>query len=113
MRWQLVIDVRVQPEKDEMGNIVVDEATTNHGPGKYLPRGPTCIYKGRTIPCATYVSESGGITVDIIVAVITVLDKLGVFPRDSRITPVMLIYGHSSMLVPKFLTYIKKITIIN
>ena len=48
MRWQLGINVRVQPEKDEMGNIVFDEATTNHGPGKYLPGGPTCIYNGKT-----------------------------------------------------------------
>ena len=39
--WQSGIDVRVQPEKDEMGNIVFDKATTNHGPGKYLPGGPT------------------------------------------------------------------------
>ena len=34
VRWQLGINVRVQPEKYEMRNIVFDEATTNHGPGK-------------------------------------------------------------------------------
>ena len=89
-----------------MGKVVFDKATTNHGPGKYLPRGPTCIYKGRTIPCATYVGESGGITADILVAVITVLDELDVLPRDSGITPFMLIDGHSSRLDPKFLKYI-------
>ena len=72
----------MQPEKDEMGNIVFDKATTNHGPGKYLPGGPTCIYNGKMIPCATYVSESSGITADIIVAVLTVLDELDVFPRE-------------------------------
>ena len=84
----------MQPEKDEMGNIVFEEATTNHGPGKYLPWGLTCIYNGKTIPCATYVSESDGITADILVAVLTVLDELDVFPRDSGITPFMLIDGH-------------------
>ena len=84
----------MQLEKDEKGNIVFDEATKNYGPGKYLPGGPTCIYNGKQIPCATYVSESGGITADILVAVLTVLDELDVFPRDSGITPFMLINGH-------------------
>ena len=41
MRWQSGIDVQVQPEKDEIVNIVSDKATTKHGPGKYLPGGPT------------------------------------------------------------------------
>ena len=71
---QLGIDVRVQPEKGEMGNVVLDKATTNHGPGKYLPGGPTCIYNGKMIPCATYVSESGRITAVILVDILNVLD---------------------------------------
>ena len=58
------------------------------------------------ILCAKYVSESGGITADILVAVLTVLDELDAFPRDIRITPFMLIDGHPSRLDPKFLTYI-------
>ena len=95
VRWQSGIDVRVQPEKDEMGNVFFDKATTNYGPGKYLPGEPTCIYNGKTIPCATYVSESGGITADIIFSVLTVLDELDVFPRDRGITPFMLIDDHS------------------
>ena len=107
MCWKSGIDVQVQPEKYEMGNIVFDEATTNHGPGKYLPRGPICIYNGKTIPCEMYVSERGGITSDILVAVLTVLDELDVFPRDSGITPFMPIDGHSSRLDLKFLTYTK------
>ena len=74
MHWQSGIDVRVQPEKDEMGNKVFDEAVTNHGTGKYLPGGPTFIYNGKTIPCATYLSESGGIIADILVAVLTGID---------------------------------------
>ena len=89
-----------------MGKVVFDKATTNHGPGKYLPGGPTCIYNGKTISCATNVSESGRITADILVAVITVLDELDVLPRDSGITLCMLIYGHLSRLDPKFFTYI-------
>ena len=89
-----------------MGNIVFDKATKNHGPGKYLTGGPTCIYNRKTIPCATYVSESGRITSDILVVVLTVLDELDVFPCDSGITPFMLIDGHSSRLDPKLLTYI-------
>ena len=89
-----------------MGNIVFDKATTNHGSGKYLPGGPACIYNRKTIPCATYVSESGVITADILVSVLTVLDELDVFPCDSRITSFMLVDGHSSKLDPKLLKYI-------
>ena len=69
----------MQPEKYEMRNIVFDEATTNHGPGKYFPGGRTCIYNGKMISSATYVSESGGITADILIDVLTVLDELYVF----------------------------------
>ena len=43
----------------------------------------------------------------IIVTVITVINKFYVFPRDSGITPFMIIDGHSSRLDPKLLTYIK------
>ena len=101
-----MIDVLGQPEKDEMGNIVFDITTTNHGPGKYIPGGPTCIYNSKTTPCSTYVSERGRITADILVAVLTVLGELDVFPRDSGITLFMLINGNSSRLDPRFLTYI-------
>ena len=43
---------------------------------------------------------------DIIVAVLTVIDELDVFPRDSGITPFMLIDGNLSRLDPKLLMYI-------
>ena len=75
----------MQPENDEMGNIAFDEATKNHGPGKYLPEGPTFIYNGKTITCATYAGESGGIRADFLVAVLTVLDEFDVFPHDSGV----------------------------
>ena len=107
VRWKLEIVVQVQPENDEMGNVIFYEATTKHGPGKYLPGGSTCIYNGKTILCAAYVNEIGRITADIFVVVLTVLYELDVFPRDIGITPFMLIDGHSSRLYPKFLTYIK------
>ena len=84
----------MQLEKYEIGNIIFDKATTNHGPGKYLTEGPNCICNGKKIPCATYVSESIRITADIIVAVLTVLDELDVFPRDIGITLFMLINGY-------------------
>ena len=106
VRWKLGIDVQVQPKNDEMVNLVFDEATTNHEPGKYLPGGTTCIYNSKAMPCATYVSESGGITAYILVAVLTVLDELDAFPCDIRITPFMLIDDHLSRLDPKFLMYI-------
>ena len=34
VRWKSGIDVQVQPEKYEMGNLLFDKSSTNYGPGK-------------------------------------------------------------------------------
>ena len=105
-RWQSGIDVRVQPENDEMGETVMDETTTNHGAGKHLPGGPACACDDKMMPRATRVSESEGTTAGVLVDVLAVLDKLDAFPRDSGIDPFMVLDGHSSRSDPKFLAHI-------
>eukprot|EP00956_Cyclotella_meneghiniana_P019536 scaffold33473_cov55-Cyclotella_meneghiniana.AAC.2 len=48
--WKLGIDHTV-----ENGNIIFE---ANIGPGKYFPGGPTCTYRGKTVPCLAYASDS-------------------------------------------------------
>jgi hypothetical protein len=68
----------VEPVKGRDGNIKMD-GEDNFGPGKYFPGGPTCYHQGKEIPCAIYITEGGGISGDILVSVLTILDGLDVF----------------------------------
>jgi hypothetical protein len=103
--WVSGIDTRVEPVRGEDGEIRTDGI--NYGPGKYFPNGPTCTYRGKTIPCATYITESGGISGEILVSILRTLDDLDVFPRvPGGPVPVLIIDGHDSRLDPMFLTYI-------
>jgi hypothetical protein len=96
----------VDPVKDSDGGIRMD-GEFNFGEGKYFPGGPTCTYRGKTIPCATYITEGGGISGEILVSVLRTLDDLDVFPRvPGGPVPVLIIDGHESRLDPMFLTYI-------
>jgi hypothetical protein len=103
--WKSGIDIRLSPVRDDDGKIAIDER--NFGKGKFFPDGPTCTYLGKDIPCATFVTEGGGISADILVDVLTILDTLDVFPRvPGGPIPVLIIDGHESRLDPKFVAYI-------
>lgn len=111
--WKTGIDVRVSPKTilrtDCEGKEVevVDECDLeNYGPGKYFPGGPCCQHNGKKIPCASFVSESGGITADILVKVLKIMDDLNLFPRVNGSMPFLLVDGHQSRLDPVFLEYI-------
>ena len=113
MAWKTGIDVRVKvstiTKQDDMGEdfVFVDESNLgNYGPGNYFPNGPTCEHNGKTIPCATFVSESGGITAEILVSILQILDGLQVFSRDDGSMPFLLLDGHSTRLDPLFLAYV-------
>jgi hypothetical protein len=103
--WADGIDVRVEPLRGENGKIRTDGS--NFGKGKYFPRGPTCTFRGKDIPCLTYITESGGINGDILVDILRTLDELDVFPRvPGGPVPFLIIDGHESRLAPTFLKYI-------
>jgi hypothetical protein len=70
----------VEPVKGRDGNIKMD-GEDNFGPVKYFPGGRTCYHQGKEIPCAIYITEGGGISGDILVSVLTILNGLDVFPR--------------------------------
>jgi phage terminase small subunit len=104
--WTTGIDTRVDPVRGSDGRIRMD-GEFNFGPGKYFPGGPTCTYRGKIIPCATYITEGGGISGEILVSILQTLDDLDVFPRvPGGPVPVLIIDGHESRLDPMFLTYI-------
>ena len=50
------------------------------GEGTYYPGGPKCRYNGKIVDCLTYVSESGGITGDILVETLKYFDDIDLFP---------------------------------
>ena len=51
----------------------------NFGEGKYYPGGPKCKYYDKIIDCLTFVSESGGITGEILVKVVQHFDHIDLF----------------------------------
>ena len=48
----------------------------NFGEGKSYPGGPTCKYNGKVVDCLTFISESGGITGNILVDILTYFDQI-------------------------------------
>jgi hypothetical protein len=86
----------------------IDFFENNYGPGKRFPGGPTCIFRGKKIPCMIRYSESGGITAEILTDILRTFDTLDVF-ADARlegIRPMLLIDGHSSRFDVGFLEYV-------
>jgi hypothetical protein len=79
----------------------------NFGEGKYYPGGPKCKYNGKVVDCLTYTSESGGITGEILVEILTYFDYIDLFPRvPGGPIPVLIVDGHQSRLAPVFVEYI-------
>ena len=54
----------------------------NVGYGKYHPGGPSCTYKGKTVPCLVEFSEGGGISGHILGYVLSPLDYLKLYDKD-------------------------------
>lgn len=70
--------------------------------------GPTCVYKGKIIPCMVRFNEGGGINGAILKEIFQTLDKLEVFDQDSKEgrKPFVLLDGHQSWFDIEFLEYI-------
>ena len=103
--WTTGIDHSVQPILTADGNEI--ELEVNFGEGKYYPGGPKCKFNGKVVECLTFVSESGGITGDILVDILKCFDQIDLFPRvDGGPILVLIVDGHQSRLDPKFVEYI-------
>jgi hypothetical protein len=90
--WKLGVDLAVQTsEADNMKNI---------GKG-----GPTCVYKGKTIPCFYGTSPKASITSTLLADMFKYLDTLGIYDQ-SVASPFLLLDGHFSQMMLPFLNYV-------
>jgi hypothetical protein len=78
----------------------------NTGSGKMYPYGPSCVFKGKEVPCMVCNTESGSITSDLLVTFLQKLDELELFPRENGLKPFLLLDGHESRLELPFLQYV-------
>ena len=58
------------------------------GPGKLYPGGPTCIFKGKEVPCLCRWTAKGGVDGSILKDIVKTLDDIGIFPEEWNETPV-------------------------
>ena len=102
--WVLGLD----PTAEWIGND--DNLEENAGRGKRYPMGPTCVYNGVTVPSFCCCSENGSITAELLVAMLSTIDGLGVFDRSDGVPPFLLLDGHGSRFDLTFLEYINNPT---
>ena len=77
------------------------------GPGKYHPGGPTCNLNGAAVECLTFSSKSGGITVKILVQILSYFDQKDLLPQiPGGPVSFLLLDGHNTSLDPLFIDYI-------
>jgi hypothetical protein len=92
LSWKFGIDLTVKSnEADNMGKI---------GKG-----GPTCIYKGKEIPCFYGTSPKASITSRLLADMLKFLDTIGIYDRTVA-KPFLLLDGHHSRMMLPFLKYV-------
>jgi hypothetical protein len=83
-----------------------DFITNNTGPGKIYPYGPSCLFRGKEVPCIVSNTDSGSITSELLVSFLKKMDELDLFPRTVGLKPFLLLDGHGSRLELPFLQYV-------
>jgi len=76
------------------------------GDNKQYPFRPTCLFKGKTVPCYCCATESGSINGAKLKDMLTYLD---VFDRSTGLNPFLILDGHGSQFELEFLEYINKV----
>ena len=77
--WCTGINYSITPILSANGEDI--DIEMNVGKGKYYPGGPTCQFNGKKVHG---LSENGGITGDILVAILTYFDAMEVFPHSPK-----------------------------
>ena len=80
----------------------------NSGPGKTLPGGLSCTFRGKVIPALITSSKKGSITSEILKHAFERLDQLGIYACTPELTPFALFDAHDSRLRVPFLRYINE-----
>ncbi|KAL3804780.1 hypothetical protein ACHAW5_001887 [Stephanodiscus triporus] len=102
--WRTGVDHSVTPILAVDGEFHLE---LNFGEGKYYPGGPTCKYNGKFVDSLVFTSESGGITAEILVEILTYFDSIDLFPRvPGGPIPFLIVDGHQTRLDPIFVEYI-------
>ena len=97
--------IMVSPNSEDMTWLNKD----NHGAGKRYPGGPSCSFRGCTIPAFVTFSDSGGITSQILTDVLKHIDNCEVFKRQTdSFTPTIQLDGHHSRFGLEFLEYCRQ-----
>jgi hypothetical protein len=103
--WRTGVDLTVTPILTEDG--IELDLDVNFGEGKNYPGGLTCKYNGKVVACLAYTSESGGITGEILVEILTYFDSIDLFLRvPGGPIHMLIVDGHKSRLAPVFVEYI-------
>jgi hypothetical protein len=64
-----------------------DNLEANIGVGKQYPMGPTCLFKGKKIPCFCCCSDSGTITGHLLTEMLQYIDSHNVYDRSTGLNP--------------------------
>jgi hypothetical protein len=83
-----------------------DMRSNTGGLDKRYPQGPTCFFNGKTVPALCCCSENGSITADLLVGMLSTMNKLNLFDRSDGIPPFLLLDGHGSRFDIKFARYV-------
>jgi hypothetical protein len=101
---QLGVDIRAPMVEGD------DSIRGNYGPGKRYPGAPTCQFRGKTVPPFVCCSPKGGITSELLKAMLERMDSLDLFPRtDGGPLPFLLLDGHGSRFQLPFMRYIQDV----
>jgi hypothetical protein len=82
-----------------------DFMLSNTGDGKAIAGGPTCIFKGKEVPCFIGSSPNASITSTLLVQMLRAMDDLKLFDRENGKRPVLICDGHQSRTSLEFLDY--------
>lgn len=105
--WTTGIDIQTKPVLDEVTGKINIEDDSNFGPGKYFPGGPTCEFRGKTVPMLSLMSPSGGINGALLVEILKYLDLHQIYERvEGGPIPVLVVDGHESRMDAGFSDYI-------
>ena len=93
---------------DPMANIV-DAETEDEFVMKNkesMSGGPTCVFRGKEVPCFVTYSPKASITSTLLMEMLKYLDSLGVYDNEQGQRPFLLLDGHHSRMELPFLEYI-------
>jgi hypothetical protein len=73
-----------------------EDITANSGDGKQYPFGPTCLFKGKEVPCYCTCNESGSKIGAILTDMLQALDELKVYDHGTGLNHFLILDGQNS-----------------